>query len=65
MKYKNKSDHIQESITLMLEDMCTDVVDILQDKDYMRLYYPLDDTIRNRGKLTLVSPPYVTYFQTD
>ena len=28
----------------------------------MRLYYPLDDAIRNKGKLTLICPLYVKHF---
>ena len=43
----------------MLNDMCTDVTKVIHDKDYMRLYYPLDDAIRRKGKRTLISPPYV------
>ena len=32
--------------------------DIISDDEYIRIYYPLDDTINNKGMLTLVTPVY-------
>ena len=59
----NKSrDHKIEDIPLMLADMCINVTSILHNKDYIRMYLPLDDAIRNKGQFTLVSPPYVKQF---
>ena len=28
----------------------------------MQLYYPVDEAVRNKGKLTLVDPKYIKYF---
>ena len=61
-KYNNKSDGKIEGINLMLEDMTTDISKIIHNKDYTWLYLPLDDVIRNKGKLTLVSTPYIKQF---
>ena len=46
----------------MLEAMATDVTKIIHNKDYTWLFLPLDDEIRNKGKLILVSPPYIEQF---
>ena len=34
--------------------------DILQDDDYVKRYYLVDDAIRNKGSLTLIARPYIT-----
>ena len=62
MSEKNCSDETKESVRNMLEDMCTDISVVLENKDYLRLYYPLDDAIRNKGNLTLISPIYIKNF---
>ena len=38
--------------------------DIVHDEIYMRLYYPLDESIRNRGNLTLIHPSYCHTFSS-
>ena len=62
MKHNNNSDSKIEGINQMLDDMATDITQIIHNKDYTRLYLHLDDEIRNKGKLTLVSPPYIKQF---
>ena len=46
-----------DDIKTMLEDMITYVTSILHNKEYVRLYYPMDDAIINRGQLILISTP--------
>ena len=52
-----------EKLTI-LSDMCVNVKDVLHNDKYMRLYYPLDEEIRNRGKLTLIHPLYCDLFSS-
>ena len=61
-KQNNNSDSKIEGINLMLQDMCTYVTTIIHNKDYILLYLPLCDTIRNTDKLILLSPPYIKKF---
>ena len=61
LRHNNSSDSRIEGINSMLEDMCTYVTRVVLNKDYVQLYLPLDDAIRNKGKLTLISPPYITH----
>ena len=46
---------------MMLDDMIVMVNGVIHNKKYIRLYYPLENELRNRGNLTLVSPNYVTH----
>ena len=39
----------------MLEDM-----NVIDNAKYMRLYYQLDDALRNKGYLTLIASEYIT-----
>lgn len=39
--------------------MCVSESDIIGDEKYVQLYYPLDDWIRNKGKLNFIDPKYV------
>jgi hypothetical protein len=48
----------------MLDDMIVMVDDIIDDIPYIRRYYPLDDALRNKGSLTLVSPKFVREFSS-
>ena len=48
----------------MLDDMIVMVDDIIDDIPYIRRYYPLDDALRNKGSLTLVSPKFVMEFSS-
>ena len=61
MKSNNQNDNVIKGIYDMLEDMRTDVTSVIHDKQYMRMYYPLDDAVRNKGRLTLISPFYVKH----
>ena len=45
----------------MLENMSVKVIDIVDNINYIRLYYPQDDALRNKGSLTLVSPKYIKH----
>ena len=49
---------INETIE-MLEDIKAIEADILQDSEYIKRYYCVDDAIRNKSKLTLISSPYI------
>ena len=44
--------------------MSVNYKDIVHDEKYMRLYYPLDESIRNRGNLTLIHPSYCHTFSS-
>ena len=60
-KYKrlNKNgslNNIYEGKKEWLDQMSMFVQDIINDQDYIRLYYANDDCIRNRGSLTLIHP---------
>ena len=39
-----------------LEDMATSIIHVLNDTDYLRIYYPAENAVRNKGNLTLISP---------
>ena len=43
----------------MLDNMIVMADDIIDDIPYIRMYYPIDDALRNKGSLTLVSPTFV------
>ena len=58
---KNSVNSIYEGKYMMLDNMIVMVNDVIHDTQYIRLYYPLDDVLRNSGNLTLVSPNYVKY----
>ena len=42
--------------------MTVNILDVANNLPYIRMYYPVDDALRNRGNLTLVSPIFVKYF---
>ena len=46
----------------ILEDMSVQISDVIENERYLRLYYPLDDATRNKGKLTLLHPEYCDIF---
>jgi len=54
--------NIYEEKLEMLEDMSVCISDVIENTKYIQLYYPVDDAIRNRGKLTLLSPAYCDIF---
>jgi len=43
----------------MLHDIQAQESDILQDSEYVKKYYCVDDAIRNKGRLTLIARPYI------
>ena len=43
----------------MLHDMKDIESDIIKDVDYVKIYYYVHDAIHNKGKLTLISRPYI------
>ena len=43
----------------MLEDMKVLEIDILQDSEYIKRYYCVDDAICNNSTITLISKPYI------
>ena len=52
-----KKDSNTADILDMLRDMKALEADIIQDEDYIRRYYLVDDAIRNKGELNLISKP--------
>lgn len=42
----------------ILEGTSVDISDVIGNTRYIQLYYPVDDVIRNKGKLTLLSTDY-------
>ena len=52
---------IYESKHTMLENMSVKVIDIVDNINYVRMYYPQDDALRNKGSLTLVLPKYIKH----
>ena len=55
-------DTTQEEKQKVISDICVYIKDVVHDEKYVRLYYPIDDDIRNKGKLTLIHPLYCTFF---
>ena len=46
----------------MLENMSCTIEQAVDDSTYVRMFYPTDDELRNRGNLTLIAPQYVMQF---
>ena len=44
--------------SIILDDMTVVAEDIMCNEHYVRMYYPLDDRLRNEGRLTLIHPNY-------
>ena len=61
-KAVNINDEMRMSIKQMLKDMTTSIAHVINNQDYLRMYYPIDDALRNKGSLTLTSTSYVKYF---
>ena len=40
----------------VLDDMTVNILDVADNLQYIRIYYPADGVMRNRGNLTLISP---------
>ena len=45
----------------ILDDMTVNILDVADNLQYIRMYYPVDDAMRNRGNLTLISPIFVKW----
>ena len=58
---KNSASSIYEGKYTILDNMIVMVNEVIHNTQYIRLYYPLDDALHNRGKLNLVSPNYVKH----
>ena len=61
MKYAFEHYLVAEGKLLILEDMSVVIQDVIENTNYVRLYYPLDDTIMNKGYLTLIVPEYIAH----
>ena len=48
----------------LLEDMSTSIIHVLNDTDYLRIYYPTDNAVINKDHLTLISPQYVSHLSS-
>ena len=46
----------------ILDNMTVLMTDVLLDTNYVKIYVPVDDRIRNKGYLTLISPKYAFMF---
>ena len=53
---------IYEEKLEILEDMTAQMSEVTTNSRYLRLYYPIDDAIRNKGCVTLLRPDYCEYF---
>lgn len=47
--------------SVLLDDMSTSITFLVNNKNYIQMYYLLDDEIINKGNLTLISPNYATH----
>ena len=45
----------------MLDDTSATVLDIIDNTDHIRLYYPTDDALHTNGSFTLVPHKYITH----
>ena len=70
MKVKKRCNKIKEDSLLyqavvdklkILENTSCVLSDIVNDEQYIRLYYPLNDAIRNKDYLTLMIPVYANH----
>ena len=60
---KNASMNVHHDIKLaLLENMIVYMKDICMDLNYIKIYVPCDDLIRNKGKLTYICPKYIFHF---
>ena len=48
MKHTSDNYLVVEGKLLMLEDMINVIQEVIDNTNYMRLYYPLDDAIKNK-----------------
>ena len=46
----------------VVSDICVYIKDVIHDEDYVRMYYPIDEGIRNKVRLTLIHPLCCTFF---
>ena len=53
--------NVTEDSIKILQDMKAIESDILQNTEYIRRYYFIDDALRNIGALTLISPVYIQH----
>ena len=53
-----------ENIIDFLDDATVTESQILGNIKYIKSYYPVDDALRNKGSLTLISPKYVIILAT-
>ena len=44
----------------LIQDIKALESDILQDDDYVKIYYLVHDVIRNKGSFTLIARPYMS-----
>ena len=58
----DESDTAQTEQMQVISDMCVYSKDVVHDQKYLQLYYPLDEELRNKGKLTLIHPSYCDFF---
>ena len=58
----NSYNNIHVTKLSILDDMTVLITDISLDTNYLKIYVPADDRIRNKGKLTLISPKYAFTF---
>ena len=57
-----EDENMFNEILFFLDDVTVKESQILGNIQYMEAYYPIDDHLRNRGNLSLVSPKYVLEF---
>ena len=62
MSTANKCNNVYLVKLEILEEMTVLITDVCLDTNYIKVYVPLDDRIRNKGYLTLISPRYAFIF---
>ena len=60
----DKIDTAETEKLKVISDMCVYSKDVAHDEKYVRLYYPLDENIQNKGNLTLIHLVYCNQFSS-
>ena len=59
---KASMNHNHDIKLSLLDNMTVSMKDICLDVNYIKIYVPSDDLIRNRGNLTYICPKYIFHF---
>ena len=59
---KASMNHNHDIKLSLLDNMTVSMKDICLDVNYIKIYVPSDDFVRNRGNLTYICPKYIFHF---